>query len=166
MPRRLLYSLSIFCLLCLLPGASAAASCAILELDDDKGACLRQIRLDPKRGFAIRYIHSVALSPVTDYFDIKGKDIVVARTEYMDFGAGLPHAPEKGQKMRAENGHIIIDDINLVMPEFTLRVGRVARHTLLLPNAHGFDELPLAEIAAPGAAVTFKIRDCAGTKTD
>ena len=39
--------------------------------------------------FAIRYRHSVALSPVEDWFSVSGGCIYLEKTVYQDFGAGL-----------------------------------------------------------------------------
>ena len=41
----------------------------------------------------IRYIHSVAKSPVEDWFRVSQQTIFLERTVYQDFGAGLPHTP-------------------------------------------------------------------------
>ena len=52
------------------------------------------------------------------------------------------------------------------LPSFDVRVGRIAQHTLLLPledaaegkSARGMTrEIPLAELAPPGSAVTFTL---------
>ena len=48
--------------------------------------------------FAIRYRHSVALSPVEDWFSVSGGCIYLEKTVYQDFGAGLPHQPGPGQR--------------------------------------------------------------------
>ena len=52
--------------------------------------------------FAIRYRHSVALSPVEDWFSVSGGCIYLEKTVYQDFGAGLPHQPGQGQRMYTE----------------------------------------------------------------
>lgn len=112
----------------------------------------------PEDTFAIRYIHSVAQTPVTDFFRADPPDIVLDRTQYRDFGAGLPHAPSQGQRMQVIDGNIVISGYNMRMPQFDLRVGRVAGHTLLIPETRGVREVPLASVAQPGQAVTLKVR--------
>lgn len=136
----------------------------LLELENDKGTTLFSERLKNDDGFAIRFIHSVAKTPVTDYFIVRDGKIVLDKTIYHDFGAGLPHNPEKGQKMKSEHGEISITGFNRTIPELALRVGRVAEHTLLLfDEAHsrqGVKEtraIPLATLARPGSVILFKI---------
>lgn len=110
--------------------------------------------------FGIRYIHSVARSPVTDWFAVSDGCLYLEKTEYQDFGAGLPHMPEGGQRMSTGNGKVVISGFHRALPRFDLRVGRIARHTLLLPAAGGgWHELPLNRVAPPGAALTFRIED-------
>ena len=87
--------------------------------------------------FAIRYRHSVALSPVEDWFSVSGGCIYLEKTVYQDFGAGLPHQPGPGQRMYTENGKVVISGYHMALPSFDVRVGRVANHTLLLPEEGG-----------------------------
>ena len=68
--------------------------------------------------------------------------------------------------MSTGDGHIVISGYHKALPSFDVRVGRIARHTLLLPregaaegkSARGMTrEIPLAELAPPGSAVTFTL---------
>ena len=97
--------------------------------------------------FAIRYRHSVALSPVEDWFSVSGGCIYLEKTVYQDSGAGLPHQPGPGQRMYTENGKVVISGYHMALPSFDVRVGRVANHTLLLPEEGGGQkEIPLNSI--------------------
>lgn len=153
-----------FWLALFLAAACAAQDCSRLALLDANGRELFSRPMRPGAIFAVRYIHSVAKTPVTDYFRIQGHDIVLDRTEYSDFGAGLPHNPEEEQKMRVEHGRIIISGYNRVLPSLDLRVGRIARHTLLLfenpADAGAAEEIPLAGLAKPGSAISFRVLAC------
>lgn len=149
-----------------LPGAALAQDREeyVLALENENGKILLTEKLSNNSSFAVRFIHSVAKTPVTDYFIIRDGKIILDKTIYHDFGAGLPHNPEQGQKMKAEHGEISITGFNRLIPELALRVGRVAEHTLLL-----FDEgkshqgeverkvVPLATIAKPGSVILFRI---------
>lgn len=109
--------------------------------------------------FAIRYVHSVARTPVEDWFAVSDGCLYLEKTVYQDFGAGLPHMPEGGQRMTTADGHVVISGFHRALPRFDLRVGRIARHTLILPDAGGWRELPLDRVAPPGAALTFRVDD-------
>ncbi len=127
-----------------------------LELRDSRGALLWSAPAWEGMTFAIRYKHSVALTPVEDWFAVVHGVIELQRSEYQDFGAGLPHAPEQGQSMRFEGGRIIMDGYRRPLPTFDVRVGRVARHTLLLNDASGKRKaIPLDSLARPGQVITF-----------
>lgn len=131
-------------------------------LEDPAGKTLFILPVDPACGFAIRYTHSVALSPVNDYFVVNKDGFTLVKTVYEDFGAGLPHQPEQGQVMHSGNGKIVIEGMNRHMPEFTLRVGRVANHELIPLGRDVSGEcqegapLPLTKISRPGSAITFR----------
>lgn len=161
---RLLLRCICFCLLCFFPLDSAlAGERLLLCLENGDGKVLYSAPMQNGSVFAIRYRHSVALSPVTDYFVVENDGIWLDRTVYQDFGAGLPHAPEGGQTMRSGDGHITIGGINRKLGSFQLRVGRVANHVLLLMPGQENSRpdllaVPLDTIARPGSAVTFAVR--------
>lgn len=127
-----------------------------LELRDARGSLLWSTPAQEGMTFAIRYRHSVALTPVEDWFAVVNGVIELQRSEYQDFGAGLPHAPEQGQSMRVEGGRVIMDGYRRPLPAFDVRVGRVAQHALLLDDASGRRKvLPLDSLARPGQVITF-----------
>lgn len=138
-----------------------------LVLEDESGQRLFDCPMQDNGCFGIRYVHSVAQTPVEDWFCIRQKQIHLEATIYQDFGAGLPHSAGEGQKMTFENGHIRLDGFQTLLPSFDVRVGRVARHTLLLPrnatresigNGGERRTIPLDSLLPPGRAITFSIR--------
>lgn len=156
-----------------------------LTLSDVAGKTLFSCAAPEGFIFGIRYTHSVALSPVEDWFSVNNGVIFLEKTVYSDFGAGLPHDPGPGRRMRMVDGRIVISGYHTALPSFDLRVGRVAGHTLLLPQpseqavvawgstghavlcetaqTHGqgdekFCEVRLDALATPGSAVTFTVR--------
>lgn len=127
-----------------------------LELRDARGALLWSAPAAEGMTFAIRYRHSVALTPVEDWFAVVGGVLELQRSVYQDFGAGLPHTPEQGQSMRFEGGRVVMDGYRRPLPSFDVRVGRVAQHTLLLNDASVRQKaIPLDSLARPGQAITF-----------
>lgn len=147
-------------LICALLAATFSYARPSLELaiEDAAGATLYSAPVHNGSEFAIRYTHSVALTPVTDYFFIRDNVIWLDKTEYRDFGAGLPHAPEPGQKMQLHNGTLSINGYERKLGTFQMRVGRVANHTLLLKTRQGWRKIPLSNISVPGSAITFAVR--------
>lgn len=164
LPGWLLFCLLLAGVLQAVPVAAADAAeraGLYLRLDDKNGTCLASFPFSEGQVFGIRYIHSVARSPVEDWFSVTDGCIYLEKTIYQDFGAGLPHKPEGGQRMYTENGHVIISGFHRRLPRFDLRVGRIAQHTLILPLSDGSRrEVPLREIAPPGSALTFYIEEC------
>lgn len=133
----------------------------MLIIADDAGKILHRQSISPECGFAVSYTHSVALTPVTDFFTVHDDAIWLEKTEYQDFGAGLPHAPQDRQKMSLSGGKLIIENYKKKISPFFIRVGRVAKHTLLIfaPASNGqcriVKEIPLSAFIKPGYALRF-----------
>lgn len=133
-----------------------------LLLKDGTGRIILERPVQNGTRFCIRYTHSVALSPVEDHFVIRNSAMFLDRTVYHDFGAGLPHQPEDGQKMTSCNGRIVISGYERKLDSFDLRVGRIAGHTLIFSGDCGSEAaaeagIPLNVLARPGSAITFEL---------
>ena len=112
----------------------------------------------PHERFTVRFLHSWARSPVDEVFQVDTKNnIVLKETIYEDFGAGLPHEPERPMSsMTIENGKIHIRDIDRIVPDLQVRTGRfVAAHTLMYGDKH----VSFSDFAAPGDVVIFKAQN-------
>lgn len=134
----------------------------VLLVRDARGRTVYSVPLPQGTEFGIRYIHSVALSPVEEWFSATNDGrLSLDHVIYQDFGAGLPHAPEPGQRMIFRNGHMEIFGHALRLPALEVRVGRVAGHELLPPKQERDKEktpgLPLKAWAPPGATLTFSL---------
>lgn len=130
-----------------------------------KNQTILKIPVRANQIFIIKYTHSVALSPVEDFFKIEDKKIRLEKTVYMDFGAGLPHSPDSGQKMAIEKGRISISGYRQIFNKFDVRVGKIANHQLILrPPQDCADcppllDIPLKYLSKPGSALTFTIEN-------
>lgn len=85
--------------------------------------------------FSITFIHSVNATPVTDTYSVaRDGTITLLKTEYYDFGAGVPFDLTEGTSLSIdhEKGSMTIDGINRVIPRFLIFVGTVSDHTLAL----------------------------------
>jgi hypothetical protein len=104
--------------------------------------------------FVLSFTHSVNRRPVYDTIRTARDQVVVVKSRYDSFGAGMPeHSTAEGTFRVAEDGWIEWT-INRPMPEVVVRVGRVANHTLHLKGR----EIPLASLAPPGTAVALRSR--------
>jgi|GEM_PF-67862 len=84
----------------------------------------------------IDYTHSVAKTNVRDVFVIKeDNSLVLTRTEYESFGAGLP--TENYGSFEHIHGKYINSGINVTFDEVPLRVGIIANHRLTFQDGRG-----------------------------
>ncbi len=108
----------------------------------------------PEEEFILSFIHSVNKRPVFDTLRARGDHIVIVRSRFDAFGAGMPEATtEQGTFRVLEDGRLEWT-VNRPVPEIVVRVGRVAQHTLTFRGR----DIRLAELAAPGSALTLRIR--------
>jgi hypothetical protein len=80
--------------------------------------------------FSIRYLHSVAQTPVIEFFKIKDGKILLTGTEYQSYGAGLPTSADQGDYIVADD-KFIIKNIEQQLPEILLRVSDYAQHEFI-----------------------------------
>ncbi len=104
--------------------------------------------------FSVTFIHSVHKSPLTDYYEIHGKDIYVIKTKYFDFGAGVQTELEDGQKLEyTPDGGLVISGFHQKMNPLIYVVGMVSDHTLKV-NQRIYS---LRDICGRGAEVIFSV---------
>jgi len=80
--------------------------------------------------FSIKYLHSVAKTPVIEFFEIKDGKILLTGTEYQSYGAGLPTSAEQGDYIVADD-KFIIKNIDQKLPQIMLRVSDYAQHEFI-----------------------------------
>ena len=97
-----------------------------------------------KKEFIISYTHSVNRGRVRDYYIIKSKYIILSKTRFMSYGAGIPE-PEKRQKFRETEDYIEISDINRKIDNLYLFVGTIANHIIEIDEK----KIELKEIFKP-----------------
>ena len=105
-------------------------------------------RVQPGEEFVLSFVHSVNRRPVYDTLRVEADHLVIVRSRFDSFGAGMPEAstPE-GTLTIAEDGWLEWT-VNRPVPEITIRVGWVANHTLHIKDR----EIRLADLAEPGEA--------------
>ncbi len=104
--------------------------------------------------FSIAFTHSVNRRPVRDYIRVAGEQLLVVRSEYDAFGAGMPETPQGEMTLRLmPEGKLVLANVNRRLPEFTIFVGAVANHILYAAGR----EIPLVDLAPPETSLTFRI---------
>jgi hypothetical protein len=104
--------------------------------------------------FMLSFVHSVNRRPVYDTLRVEADHLVIVKSRFDSFGAGMPDAStQDGTLTVAEDGWLEWT-VNRPTPEITLRVGRVADHTLLYKGR----TLRLADLAEPGSALTLRVQ--------
>ena len=97
-----------------------------------------------KKEFIISYTHSVNRGRVRDYYIVKNKYIILSKTRFMSYGAGIPE-PEKRQKFIETEDYIEISDINRKIDNLYLFVGTIANHKIEIDEK----KIELKEIFKP-----------------
>jgi len=103
--------------------------------------------------FTIKYLHSVARTPVLEIFDIKNGDIRLISTEYESYGAGLPFL-NKHEYILKDN-KFIIRGINQKLPDILFRVSDYALHEFIFKN----NSYKLYEIVKTETLLQFKTEE-------
>lgn len=82
-------------------------------------------------GFCIGYTHSVNKGRVHDHYRIDGNSIVLYRTDFVSYGAGMPEPEDaEGAVFTVSDGTYSMNHVRNLGREFYLAVGVVADHSL------------------------------------
>jgi hypothetical protein len=112
-------------------------------------------RVQPGEEFVLSFVHSVNRRPVYDTLRIEADHLVIVKSRFDSFGAGMPDATtDEGTLIVAPDGWLEWT-VNRPVPEITVRVGRVAEHKLNLKGR----EIRLADLAQPGTPLTMRVRN-------
>lgn len=103
--------------------------------------------------FVISYIHSVNKGKVRDYYIIKNKNIILSKTRFVSYGAGIPE-PENGQKFIIMDDYAEISDINKKIDDLYLFVGTIANHKIEIDES----EIELKKIFKPQTSIKIEYK--------
>ncbi len=147
--------------------ASAAAAAffvrpACLSFRDREGGRAGLFVLGREGSFALSHRHSVAKLPWVDEFRVgAGNEMVLHRTRYGAFGAGLPSGDEGGT-VSLEGGWIVIDGMDRRFSSVAISPGAATEHRLAIggrawalwplarrtPVTMAVERVPLGQVAA------------------
>lgn len=106
-----------------------------------------------KKEFIISYTHSVNRGRVRDYYIIKSKYIILSKTRFMSYGAGIPE-PEELQKFIITDDYIEIYDINKKIDNLYLFVGTIANHIIEIDG----EKIELKKIFKPQESIKIEYK--------
>ncbi|MFO7665745.1 MAG: DUF1850 domain-containing protein [Desulfobacterales bacterium] len=127
-----------------------------LEISDCKTReRLLLLRMQSGEEFTISFIHSVNRRPVYDTLRVENDHLVIVRSRYDSFGAGMPESSTgEGTLSIAKDGWLIWT-VNRSIPDVTVRVGWTAEHILHIRDR----KIHLSELSAPGSAITLRVQN-------
>ncbi|MCU0596474.1 MAG: DUF1850 domain-containing protein [Desulfobacterota bacterium] len=108
----------------------------------------------PGDELVLAFVHSVNRRPVYDTLRVEADHLVIVRSRFDSFGAGMPEASTQDGTLTLAPDGWLEWTVNRPAPEVTVRVGRVAEHTLHYKG----QEIRLSDLAEPGSALTLRIR--------
>ena len=105
-------------------------------IDNKNNKVLATYNLSNNNTFSIEFVHSVNKSPVIDFYTYdKDNNIILYKTEFFNFGAGIPTELENNEYISyGDNGEIIINNINKIIKPLIYVVGTVYDHKLFVDN--------------------------------
>jgi len=94
------------------------------------GEIIFKQKVQPGDKFTLKYIHSVALTPVWEIFIIdKDYQIILIETDFLDHGAGLPYTAFDQEIFVEEEGRFKIKNMHRVIPTpIYYRIGAVSEN--------------------------------------
>ena len=126
-----------------------------LELvDGSNGRVVFCARVQPGEEFVLSFVHSVNRRPVYDTLRAEGDHLVIVKSRFDSFGAGMPESSTSEGTLAVAADGWLEWTMNRAVPEVTVRVGRVADHTLSIKGK----EIRLSELVEPGVALTLRAR--------
>jgi hypothetical protein len=144
---------------CVFAAALAAvlfySQCLVLEIVNvNSGQMVMCANMADGEEFVLSFIHSVNKRPVYDTLRAARDHLVIVKSRFDSFGAGMPESStEEGTLRIAEDGWLEWTT-NRPVPEVVVRVGRVAEHSLHLKGR----SVPLKDLAQPGTPISMQIR--------
>lgn len=108
--------------------------------------------MDEGEEFTLSFVHSVNRRPVHETLRVARDHLVVVRSRYDSFGAGMPESSGAEGRLTWDGEGWLIWTLNRPIPAVDLFVGREAGHRI---SIKGID-IVLAEMVAPGTSISLR----------
>ncbi|MBD5428646.1 MAG: DUF1850 domain-containing protein [Treponema sp.] len=106
-------------------------------------------------GFVISYTHSVNKGRVHDFYGTDGGMLVLEKTAFVSYGAGIPEASETdGARFAVTDDGYVITNLNRRLERLVMAVGVIAEHTMTV----GDKEILLRTLFAPQTSLLFEVK--------
>jgi hypothetical protein len=102
--------------------------------------------------FVISFIHSVNKRPVYDTLRVAGDHLIIVKSRFDSFGAGMPEMSTGNMKLQFDKDGWLEWTVNQPVPEIKLFVGRVANHSLHLKGR----DIVLTDLVEPGTSLSIR----------
>lgn len=154
MKTRLLLTLSIFFSITILVFTFPFLS--VLSISNRKNPSEKIYFTDGTKGFVISYTHSVNKGRVHDYYRTEGRNLVVYRTDFVSYGAGMPELEETpGAVFHEKDGKYSMEYNRNAGTSFLLSVGVIAEHSITV----GSHEFFLKDFFAPRTSLILEVKN-------
>ena len=128
---------------------------SLLEIvDAGSGRVVFCSRVKPGEEFVLSFVHSVNRRPVYDTLRTEADRLVIVKSRFDSFGAGMPDASSSEGTLTVARDGWLEWAVNRPVTDVTVRVGRVADHTLHFRGR----EIHLSDLSKPGGALTMRVR--------
>jgi hypothetical protein len=105
--------------------------------------------------FELRFTHSLNLSPVTDTIEWTGEELIVRKSVFSSFGAGVPIPSDGiGTELVLRDGHYELLGIDKPMPRFSIVTQEIPAHTVFYNGM----EARLVELAGQGRQIEISVK--------
>lgn len=106
-------------------------------------------------GFVISYTHSVNKGRVHDFYGTDGGMLVLEKTAFVSYGAGIPEASETdGARFAVTDDGYVIENLHRRLGRLVMAVGVTAEHTMTVRDK----EVLLRTLFAPQTSLIFEIK--------
>lgn len=127
----------------------------VLSISNRKNPSERIYFTDGTKGFVISYTHSVNKGRVHDYYRTEGRNLVVYRTDFVSYGAGMPELEETpGAVFHEKDGKYSMEYNRNAGSSFLLSVGVIAEHSITV----GSHEFFLKDFFEPKTSLVIEVK--------